>query len=121
MVLIGQKIRKLRENRNFSQEYVAECLGISQTAYSKIENDQTKLTAERITKLSQLFNIPENEFFSFDQHIEFHNNTITNGYVNSIIQTQKEVYESTIETLQQQINQLNTERNKLLEILADKL
>lgn len=121
MVLIGQKIRKMRENREFSQEYVAERLGISQTAYSKIENNQTKLTAERISQLSGLFDVPESDFFSYDQHIEFHGNTITNGYVNTLIQTQKEVYESTIETLQKQIEGLVEEKKELLSIISKQI
>lgn len=118
---MGQKIRRLRENRDFSQEYVANRLGISQTAYSKIENNQTKLTAERIAQLSQLFEIPESEFFTFEQHIEFTGNTITHGYVNNLFQSQKEIYESTILMLQKQIDSLIEERKELISIIKKQL
>ncbi|WP_082189568.1 helix-turn-helix domain-containing protein [Lentimicrobium saccharophilum] len=33
---IGQKIRKVRELRNFTQEFMAKSLGITQGAYSRI-------------------------------------------------------------------------------------
>jgi len=50
--MTGQKLRLLREYRNYSQEYIAEKLGITQNAYSRIENNQTRLTAERLEKLA---------------------------------------------------------------------
>jgi transcriptional regulator with XRE-family HTH domain len=42
--MIGEKIRKIREFRGYSQEVVAENLGISQPAYSKIETSGTEIT-----------------------------------------------------------------------------
>ena len=62
--MTGQKLRLLREFRNYSQEYIAEKLGITQHAYSRIENNQTKLTAERLEKLAVILNIPPLELLS---------------------------------------------------------
>src|ERR1700761_745980 len=55
--MTGQKLRLLREYRNYSQEYIAEKLGITQNAYSRIENNQTRLTAERLEKLAFILEI----------------------------------------------------------------
>lgn len=41
---IGIKIRKIRELKGFSQEYMANNLGITQRAYGKLENQETKIT-----------------------------------------------------------------------------
>jgi transcriptional regulator with XRE-family HTH domain len=49
----GTVIRKYREMRNFSQKYVAAKLGISQNAYSKIENNITQLTVQHVKELSK--------------------------------------------------------------------
>ena len=49
---LGHKIKKLRELRNFSQEYMADQLGLSQSAYSKLETDQTELTYNRLSKIA---------------------------------------------------------------------
>ena len=38
MLSIEEKIKNLRELKNFTQEYMAEKLGVTQAAYSKIEN-----------------------------------------------------------------------------------
>ncbi|HWK07780.1 MAG TPA: helix-turn-helix domain-containing protein [Puia sp.] len=62
--MTGQKLRVLREFRNYSQEYIAEKLGITQNAYSRIENNQTKITAERLGRLAGILNIPPMELLS---------------------------------------------------------
>ncbi|HSD13886.1 MAG TPA: helix-turn-helix domain-containing protein [Flavobacterium sp.] len=67
-------IRKVRELKGFSQDYVAIQLGISQRAYSKIENNLTKLDWSRIEKLSQLFGMSPIGLIVFDNP-EFPNNS----------------------------------------------
>ncbi|HEY4336698.1 MAG TPA: helix-turn-helix transcriptional regulator [Puia sp.] len=62
--MTGQKLRLLREYRNYSQEYIAEKLGITQNAYSRIENNQTRLTAERLEKLATILSISLMELLS---------------------------------------------------------
>lgn len=62
--MTGQKLRLFREFRNYSQEYIAEKLGITQNTYSRIENNQTKMTAERLEKLATILNIPPMELLS---------------------------------------------------------
>ena len=39
---IGYKIKKIRDDRKFSQSEMAELLGISQSAYSRLERDEMK-------------------------------------------------------------------------------
>jgi transcriptional regulator with XRE-family HTH domain len=41
---LGTKIKKIRELRNLTQEYLADQLGISQPAYSKLELHISKNT-----------------------------------------------------------------------------
>jgi transcriptional regulator with XRE-family HTH domain len=45
-------------------EYIAEKLGITQNAYSRIENNQTRLTAERLEKLSVILSVSLMELMS---------------------------------------------------------
>lgn len=49
---IGQKLRKLRNEKGFSQEYLADRLNISQKTYSNMENDRTPITVEILKQLS---------------------------------------------------------------------
>ena len=57
-------LRLLREYRNYSQVYIADQLGITQNAYSRIENNQTRLTADRLGKLAAILNVPLMELLS---------------------------------------------------------
>ncbi len=54
----GKVIRQYRELRNYSQEYVAKKMGISQNAYSKIENNITQLTVKHVKLLSGILEAP---------------------------------------------------------------
>jgi transcriptional regulator with XRE-family HTH domain len=53
----GTVIRQFREMRNYSQEYVAGKMAISQNAYSKIENGITQLTVRHIRQISTILEV----------------------------------------------------------------
>ncbi len=55
------KIRKIREKRNYTQEYLASSLGITQNAYSKIELGYTKLSLERVLQIAIILEIELSE------------------------------------------------------------
>lgn len=54
---VALNIRKIREYRNYTQEYLAMKLGISQNAYSKIELGYTRITLERLIQISQILDV----------------------------------------------------------------
>jgi transcriptional regulator with XRE-family HTH domain len=51
---IAANIRNKREYRNYTQEYLAAKLDISQNAYSKIELGYTKITVERLFQIADV-------------------------------------------------------------------
>jgi transcriptional regulator with XRE-family HTH domain len=53
----GTIIKKIRQERNMKQEDVAQQMGISQAAYSKLENNQTELTVRHCKMLSRIFGV----------------------------------------------------------------
>ncbi|WP_413667140.1 helix-turn-helix domain-containing protein [Mucilaginibacter sp. Mucisp86] len=55
--LITGNIRELRESRNYSQEYMAARLHISQNTYSKLELGYTALTLERLILIADIFGV----------------------------------------------------------------
>lgn len=57
MKICGQNIRKIRRERDLTQEYMAFEMGISQKAYSDIENSKVKINLEILTKISDILNI----------------------------------------------------------------
>ncbi|HAF32960.1 helix-turn-helix domain-containing protein [Sphingobacterium sp. UBA7038] len=60
------KLKIIRDENNWSQDFVAEKLGMSQAAYSKLESGQTKLTFDRAIQLSKVYDIEPEYFFSDD-------------------------------------------------------
>ena len=65
----GQKIRIIRELRGFSQEYLANKLGIAQNSYSKIETNRTKLNTEMLTKIADSLKFLLMIFFQTNQFL----------------------------------------------------
>mgnify|MGYP001413830705 CR=1 FL=1 len=55
---LPQKIRRLRELQNLSQEYLADRLGISRRTYGKIEAGKTRITTNRLAHIATIFNCP---------------------------------------------------------------
>lgn len=56
-MIAAQHIKELRIEHNYSQEYLANELDISQKTYSNIENGKTKLNLDHLIKLSKVFNM----------------------------------------------------------------
>jgi transcriptional regulator with XRE-family HTH domain len=59
--MIATKIRILRRNREFSQEYMAVMLQISQNAYSRLETGKTPMTIDRFYEVCQILQIKPSE------------------------------------------------------------
>jgi len=58
---IAANIRGKREQRNYTQEYLAAKLNISQNAYSKIELGYTKITVERLFQIAAILEFDVSE------------------------------------------------------------
>jgi len=57
MIKLGQRIKELREYVGISQQKLAEMLEVSRPAISQIENDERKISADELVKLSEIFNL----------------------------------------------------------------
>ncbi len=62
MYSISKKIKDFREKNNFSQEYVATKLNMSQQAYQKIESGSTKISFKFIIDISSFYKVGCYEF-----------------------------------------------------------
>ncbi len=62
--ICGQNIRKIRRSRDLTQEYMAFEMGISQKAYSDIENSKVKINLEILTKISDILEIKPSDICS---------------------------------------------------------
>jgi transcriptional regulator with XRE-family HTH domain len=67
---IGQKLKAAREYLGYSQEEVAEKLGVARAAISLIESGQRKLDSVELMELSKLYERPMAYFTEDDFSIE---------------------------------------------------
>ena len=61
---VGKNIRALRHQRNWSQEDVANKLGISIPAFSKIETGVTDINLSRLEQIANIFEVEIIRLFS---------------------------------------------------------
>jgi transcriptional regulator with XRE-family HTH domain len=101
------KIKQLRELKNYTQEYMAQQLGLSTRAYSKIETGETQLTINRLNEISSILGIDPIEALGFDHQNIFNNYGSQEGNIgiNHINIPDKliEQYEKRIEQLESEV------------------
>ncbi len=66
MKAVAANIRKVREYRNYTQDYLAAKLEISQNAYSKIELGYSKITLDRLFHIAIILEVAVMELLQFD-------------------------------------------------------
>ena len=112
---IGAKIRRIRALKGYSQEYMAISLGITQNSYSKLENQKTKMSLERIHTIAKILEIDPLELITADESLVFnkHNAKInSNGIVHNFPKELKEQYENQIIHLKEEIAFLRAQLSK---------
>jgi len=118
--MIGSKIKKLRELRNYSQEYMASELGISQSNLARIEKNEIGISDQRLKQIATLLGTDVETIKNFDETIIFNitqgNNSATG--VNSqahnfhISPEIKKLYEDKILLLEEKVAYLTKEIKK---------
>mgnify|MGYP003343279076 CR=1 FL=1 len=66
---IGEKIRKIRNIRGYSQEYMGSRLNMSQNNYSRIELDQINLTLRTLSDIADVLEIGTQELLNFNEAV----------------------------------------------------
>lgn len=67
--IVAGNIRKIREYRNYTQDYLAAKLSISQNAYSKIELGYSKITLDRLFQIAIILDIEVMKLITVDHRI----------------------------------------------------
>ena len=125
---IGENIRKIRELRGFSQDYMANQLNISQKSYSNIETDKKQIVQkDLLLGIAKALDIDPVKLLTFDDNSLFNNVfldkvDVAGGAFNSIYNSMeqgKRLYESQIEQLKEE-NKFLKERITFLESLIQK-
>jgi hypothetical protein len=117
-IQLGQKIKKLRELKNFTQSHIASELGITQSAYSKMELGETEVSYSKLSKIAEVLGMAPEEIMTFNEQMIFnvmHNQT-GNGFVvnKGFTENERKLYEDQITQLKEEVSYLKKVLDKLL-------
>ncbi len=115
MKVIGEKIRKIRELRGYSQEYVASKLRMSQNNYSRIELEQTKVTLDRLEEIASALEVETMDILNFDDRYVFH--SASHNQTGDETKSGIFNYERMINALKEELSYLREENRRLLGLL----
>ncbi|ARS42323.1 hypothetical protein CA265_22745 [Sphingobacteriaceae bacterium GW460-11-11-14-LB5] len=61
MLDIGITLRRYRDRYHYTQQYVADVIGISRVAYRKWENNEVDFAVSQLVKIAELYEVPIHE------------------------------------------------------------
>lgn len=116
---IKNKIKSIRELKNYTQEYMADQLGVTQAGYSKIEKGKTVLSFVKLVEIARILEVSVEDILSFDSQRYFNNFNKVKGNNNGSIQINqdnnaalKELYEDKIMLLEKLLSKTEEELNR---------
>ncbi|QMW01517.1 helix-turn-helix domain-containing protein [Spirosoma foliorum] len=89
LMTIGEKIRSLRAIKGYSQETMADLIGISSIAYSNIERNKTDISHSRLEQIAKVLGM---DLISLLSHGEQIANIFSNCTNNNVVGTGNIVY-----------------------------
>ena len=125
---VGDKIRKVRELKGYKQEYVADQLGMSVTAYGNLERGDSSPSYDRLEEIAKVLEVSVVDILNIPDEINIHsisssnvigfNHTLNDHRVNGDKET--EGYKLAIDAFQKEVAYLKEQNRTLMELLAKK-
>lgn len=118
---IGENIRKIRMLKNIDAKTLADKLGISVSAFTKIERGETQVDIERINRIAETLQVNPSDITSFNPDRLYQNvesaqvavNNIENNENNNYYSIPKEILDTLTEQLKA-ANELIKEQQKII-------
>lgn len=113
-MILGNRVKRIRELKNYSQKYLADRMDISQSAYSKLETGETKISDEKLSQIAEILEVKPEDIKEFDSQKYFNSvGDVEGNYSGSIIvglgredvDLIKKLYEDKIVLLEELLNQ----------------
>ena len=102
MNVIGQRIKKLREDKGITQENMALQLDVTQSNYGRLEKDDRRLNVVKLLKIVRILDV--NIMYLFNEVLG-EQNMESSG----LSHTNKEVYDILVDSLRAEIQHLKEE------------
>ena len=101
---IGERIRKLRQEKGFTQEKIAEELEVSIAYMSRIERGVTEISLKRLAQISEILDISIDELIT---GIEKESTECINKELNELLKKCNNKHQAFIYQLAKMIQKLN--------------
>lgn len=102
MNIIGQRIKRLREEKGITQDAMAIQLDVTQSNYGRLEKDDRRLNVVKLLKIARLLEV--NITYLFNE-----GPADVNAKPDSFSQSNKEVYDILVDSLRAEIQHLKEE------------
>ena len=118
---IVSNIKRIREQKGYSQEYMATKLGMQQATYSRLESQESKLTINRLQDIAIILETDIVDLLDSSK-ITIQNQTNNegaygNGYVENLFIENKETVKKLVQTLENENQYLKKEIEFLQSII----
>lgn len=130
-----QNIRSTREAKKFTQEYMAEKMGLSVTGYAKIERGESKINYDRLEQIADVLEVNIGDLIPLADDTIFVFNHSNNDNADHVfiggVKLEAEIFylqrqlsdkEKIIESLEREIVSLNNQigsLNKIIELIEN--
>lgn len=125
MGAIHNRIKKIREVSEFTQQDIADRLNIHLKTWQKIENGITRLDIDRLLQIAEILETPVEELINVDEgmtinevkdnHVGFNNSTVN---IHETSQIEEQLYERIIAEKDRTISDKDDEIKYLKELLS---
>lgn len=118
------KIRLMREVRQWSQEEMANKMNMSLSGYAKIERGETKLHYDKLVQIAQIFNMNLSDLVDSDKGLFFYmnencdNNSLTYYSSSNVIALEIEKLKSSLSHKDELLAQKEKEIQSLKKIIS---
>lgn len=114
----GLKIRKLRELRNYTQEYMADHLKVGQNTYSRYETGEIEPKLSQLRAIAELLEVPAEELLRTEPIVVNISQTETaNGVVHHQNNVPAELFKQLMERYDSRVAELERTNERLLTLL----
>ena len=122
---IASNIKRIREKKGYSQEYMAAQLNTTQATYARMESQKTKLKIDWLQSIANILDTDVSSLLDSSKLI-IQNQTNSdgaygNGYIENLYLENKESTKKIIQTLEDKVQHLKSENEFLRSMLEKQL
>ena len=81
---VGKNIKTIRELRNYTQSYMADCLNMSVSGYGKIERDETDPGISKLSNIADILDVSIVDILFFNKDNVFQKDNQIEQYQNML-------------------------------------